>query len=184
MLFNVNLLKSFGENVFISQSVEIKRPHLVSVGDHIAIDSGFYITTGAVIKNHVHISAHVAVIGGEKALLQMGNFTNISTGGKIICGSDEFLGEGLITAPGIPDALQDNKIIIPVIFNDFVNTGASVTILPGVTLGEGSVIGAGSLVTSDTEPWTIYFGIPAKPYKIRRKDKMIECAKRLGYEYE
>ncbi|CAN5352766.1 acyltransferase [soil metagenome] len=181
MDFDIIKLKKIGEDVFISSFAEIKRPHLVSIGNHVAIDSGFYLTTAAEIGDYVHISAHVAIIGGEHAFLKMGNFTNIAAGGKIICGSDEFLGEGLITAPGIPMEYRDNLKIASVNFNDFANTGASVTILPGVTLGEGSVIGACSLVTKDTEPWTIYKGIPAKPFKKRPKEKMIEFAKRLGY---
>ena len=45
-------------------------------------------------------------------------------------------------------------------------TGASVgsgsMILPGVTVGEGAIIGAGSLVTKDVPPWTIVVGRPAK----------------------
>jgi galactoside O-acetyltransferase len=48
-------------------------------------------------------------------------------------------------------------------------------------LAEGSVIGANSLVTKSTEPWTIYVGSPAKPVKARPKEKMIEYARRLGY---
>jgi galactoside O-acetyltransferase len=91
------------------------------------------------------------------------------------------MGEGLISAPGLPQEFRDNLIISPVIFENFVNTGANVTILPGVTLAEGSVIGACSLVTKNTEPWTIYIGVPAKPFKARNKEKMIEYAKRLGY---
>ena len=74
-----------------------------------------------------------------------------------------------------------NIINQPVYIEDFVGIGASVTILPGVRLSIGSVIGAGSVVTKDTEPWTIYIGNPAKPVKVRRKDKMIELAKELGY---
>ena len=111
----------------------------------------------------------------------MGNFTNISIGGRIICGSDEFLGKGLITAPGIPEAFRDNLIIKPVILEDFANIGANVTVFPGVTLAEGSVIGACSLVTKNTEPWTIYYGVPAKPIKTRSKGNMIKYAKKLGY---
>ncbi len=92
-----------------------------------------------------------------------------------------FLGAGLISAPGLPEEFRDDLKIEPVIFENFANTGASVTILPGVVLAEGSVIGANSLVTKSTEPWTIYAGSPAKPVKERKKDKMIEYAKRLGY---
>ncbi len=55
--------------------------------------------------------------------------------------------------------------IEPVIFRDFANTGANVTILPGFVLGEGSVVGANYLVTKNIEPWTLYVGSPAKPVK-------------------
>ena len=182
MAFDLSVLKSVGKDVFIGERVDIRRPQLVSIGNHVAIDNGFFITTAAEIGDHIHIAPYVIVIGGEKGLLKMGHFTNISTGGKIICGSDSFLGEGLITAPGIPDEFRDTLKIERVIFENFVNTGAGVTVLPGVRLGEGSVIGACSLVTKDTEPWTIYIGSPAKPFKMRRKDKMIEFAKRLGYQ--
>jgi galactoside O-acetyltransferase len=183
-MFDLSLLKSVGEDVFISNNVEIRRPNLVSIGHHVAIDSGFYITTAAEFGDYIHIAPYVHVIGSAKGLLKMGHFTNISLGGKIVCGSDSFMGDGLISAPGLPDEFRDTLKIAPVIFEDFANTGASVTILPGVTLREGSVIGANSLVTRDTEPWTIYVGSPARPIKIRRKEKMLEYAKRLGYDHQ
>lgn len=179
--FNKKTLKKCGDDVWISSFAEIRRPQLVSLGNHIAIDFGFYMTTQAHLGDHIHISSHVAVIGGERGLLVMENFTNISTGGRIICGSDEFLGEGLVSAPAIPNEYRDKLIIKPVIFKSFANIGANVTILPGVTLGEGSVVGACSLVTKDTEPWTIYYGSPARPIKMRNKKKIIEYAKKMNY---
>lgn len=42
-------------------------------------------------------------------------------------------------------------------------------ILPGITLAEGTAVGANSLVTQDTESWTMYFGSPAKKIKPRSK---------------
>lgn len=180
-MYDLSQLKSYGSNVFISPSVEIRRPQLVSLGSNIAIDSGFYLTTGAELSDYIHIAPGVLVIGGPKGLLKMGAFTNISVGGRVVCGSDSFLGAGLISAPGIPDEYRDDLKIEPVIFEDFANTGASVTILPGVTLGMGSVIGANSLVTESTEPWTIYVGSPARPLKKRNKEKMLEYARALGY---
>ncbi len=43
--------------------------------------------------------------------------------------------------------------------------GAGVVILPNVTIGEGAVVGANSVVTKDVPPYTIVGGIPAKPIK-------------------
>jgi dTDP-4-amino-4,6-dideoxy-D-glucose acyltransferase len=178
--YDKSLLKFVGEDVFISANVEIRRPQLVSIGNHVAIDTGFYLTTQAEIGDYLHIGPYVSIIGGAKGFFKMGNFTNIAVGSRIICVSDTFTGEGLITAPGILEELTKLKIK-PVIFEDFVNVGVNAVIMPGVTLKEGSVIGACSLVIKDTESWTIYAGIPAKPIKKRPKEKMLQYAKKLGY---
>lgn len=178
-MFDKGLLKSWGDDVVISPHVEIKRPHLVSLGHHICIDSGFYITSGAELGDYIHIGPYVCVIGGEQGLLKMGHFTNIAAGGRIVCGTDEFMGRGF-SFPGL-GRYRDRIVVEPVIIHDFVGIGASVTILPGVELAQGCVIGAGSVVTRSTEPWTIYAGVPAKPAKRRPSADMLRYAKELGY---
>ncbi len=65
----------------------------------------------------------------------------------------------------IPYGLSD--IIRPVIIEDFVWIGANVSICPGVTIGEGAVIGMGSVVTKDVEPMNISAGNPAKEIGMR-----------------
>lgn len=175
-----NQLKSFGLNSFISANVEIRRPHLVSVGNNTAIDTGFYLTTQAEIDDYIHIAPYVTIIGGATALLKMESFSSIAAGSRIICGSDNHMGDGLV-GPTIPKEFADTLTIEPVHFKMFANIGTNVVILPGVTLGEGSVVGACSLVTKDTEPWTIYIGTPARPIKVRPREKMIEYAKKMGY---
>lgn len=174
------LLKFVGEDVFVSSNVEIRRPHLVSIGSHVAIDTGFYLTTSAQIGDYIHIAPYVTVVGGANANLLMSHFSTIAAGSRIICGSDNHLGEGLV-GPTIPEEFKDMITFADVIFKMFANIGTNVVVLPGVTISEGSVVGACSLVTKDTEPWTIYTGIPAKPVKNRRKDKILEYAKKLGY---
>lgn len=179
--YNKSFLKSVGKDVFISDKAEIRRPHLVSIGNHVAIDTGFYITTEAKIGDYIHIGPYVNIIGGEDALFIMGDFTNIALGSKIICGSDTFSGNALITAPGVPVEYTEVKRE-PVIIERFANIGANAVIMPGVTIREGSVIGACSFVDKDTKPWTIYAGIPAKPIKKRPNEKMFKFAKLLGYK--
>lgn len=41
--------------------------------------------------------------------------------------------------------------------------------MPGVTIGEGAIVLAGSVVTKDVEPWTIVGGNPAKLIKMRKQ---------------
>jgi acetyltransferase-like isoleucine patch superfamily enzyme len=178
--YEYSLLRSVGEDVFISANVEIRRPQLVAVGNHVAIDSGFYCTVAARVGDYTHIAPYVTIIGGAQGQFVMGNFTGIAAGSRIICGSDECLGAGLM-GPTIPDQYRDNLIIAPVVIENFATISTNAVILPGVTLAEGSVIGACSLVRHSTEPWTIYAGVPAKPLKMRPREKMIAAAKALGY---
>jgi len=55
----------------------------------------------------------------------------------------------------------------PIIIEDDVWIGMNCTILPGVTIGRGCVVGAGSLVTKDLPPNMICFGAPCRPVKPR-----------------
>ena len=171
-----------GNDVFLHNNVEITNPDRCIIGNHVAVDSGFYCTASLEIGDYVHISPHVAVIGGKNSSLTIKDFVFISVGSKIVCASEKFYGDGLI-GPIIPQDLKDEIINKPIIFENFSGIAANCTVLPGVTLGEGSVVGACSLVKEDTEPWTIYYGVPAKPYKKRKKEIMIDYAKKLGYSY-
>ena len=51
-------------------------------------------------------------------------------------------------------------------YNCWIGMGA--LILPGVTIGDGVIVGAGSVVTKDLEPYTVNVGNPARPIKSRR----------------
>lgn len=178
--YDYSQLKKCGKDVFISNRAEIRRPQLVTVGDHVAIDSGVYITTQAEIGDYTHLSPYITVIGGVKSKLIVEDFVTIAAGTRIIAGSDKFLGDGF-TSVTVPDDYRDTVEFSTVHLKKFSGIGTNVVIMPGVTIAEGSVIGACSLVTKDTEPWTIYMGIPAKPVKMRNKEKMLAYAKELGY---
>ena len=178
--FDYSLLKSCGSDVFISAQVEIRRPHLVTVGNHVAIDTGFYLTTEAVIGDYTHIGPYITAIGGERSKVVVGDFSTIAAGSRLIAGSDRFLGEGF-TSVTVPKQFRDEVIFSTIVLERFVGVGTNVVIMPGVTLGEGCVIGAGALVTKNTEPWTIYTGVPSLYVKVRKREKLLAFAKELGY---
>ncbi|WP_230668070.1 acyltransferase [Microbacterium sp. MEC084] len=58
----------------------------------------------------------------------------------------------------------------PVVIHDYVFLGTRVTVLPGVTIGEGAVVAAGAVVSRDVEPYAIVGGVPAKKIGERRRD--------------
>lgn len=171
-----------GNDVFMNANIEITRPELASIGNHVAIDYGFYCTTRLVIGDYVHISPHVAVIGGKESALYVEDFCFLSVGSKYVCGSETFRGEGLI-GPLIPDEFKDEQILQPITMRRFSGALANSVILPGVTMAEGSVLGANSMLKEDTEPWTVYVGNPARPIRTRSMYKAYEYAEKLGYKY-
>jgi galactoside O-acetyltransferase len=60
--------------------------------------------------------------------------------------------------------------------------GTNAVIFPGVTIGEGAIIGALSLVRKDVPDWSIYAGIPAKRVGTRRKDFLTLLTSESLYE--
>jgi galactoside O-acetyltransferase len=132
--------------------------------------------------DYLHIGPYVSVIGGAGALLRIGHFCNIAAGSRIVCGSDAFHGDGLVGSAAIPESYRDTIIRKPVTLERFANVASNVVLVPGVTLAEGCVVGACSLVLRSTDPWTIYAGVPARPIGTRPRDKMIGYARELGYE--
>ena len=168
------------KDVYISKNVEIKRPELFICGNKIAIDSGFYCTTSLKLGNYIHIGPSVTCIGGKSGSFIAKGFNNIMAGARIICGSDRFDDSGLFGAM-IPDSLKGRQIIKPVVMEEFSNIGTNAIVMPGSILRIGVLLCAGSLLIGDTEEWGIYKGNPAKLVKKIDGKKIIENARKIGY---
>lgn len=68
-----------------------------------------------------------------------------------------------------PMCQQGSGPVKPVIVEDDVWIGGGVTILPGVRIGNGSVIGAGAVVTKNVPPYSVVGGNPAQIIKMRKQ---------------
>lgn len=82
-------------------------------------------------------------------------------GGALICGVNH--GH---TRRDIPMRQQDFEAA-PIVIGQDVWIGMGAIILPGVTLGDGAIVGAGAVVTSDVSPGAVVSGVPARVLKIR-----------------
>lgn len=178
----ISSIKRCGENVYINQHVNITRPNLFSVGNHIAIDYGFHCTTSVELGDYTHIGPHVTCIGGNDGKLTTKGFNNIMAGARIICGSDRFDDSGLFGAL-IPEDLKGKQIIKEIVIEEFANVGTNAIVMPGSRLRTGVLLTAGSLLIGDTEEWGVYKGNPAKLVKKIDGNKIIKNAKKLGYEF-
>jgi acetyltransferase-like isoleucine patch superfamily enzyme len=170
-----------GKDVVIDNFIKIKRPELVTIGNHVAIDWGFYCTTQVEIGNYVHISPYVTCIGGKDGKFIVKGFNNIMAGSRIVCGSDRFDDSGLFGVL-IPKELKGKQIIGTVIMEEFSNIGTNAIVLPNSILRKGVLLTAGSLLMGDTEEWGIYKGNPAVLVKKIDGNKIMEYAKNLGYK--
>jgi len=166
-----------GDDVIISEKTEIKRPELCYIGDHVAIDSGFYCTTGLSVGNYVHIGPYVTCIGGKEGIFELHGYNNVMAGARIICCSDRFDDSGLFGAL-IPEHLKGRQMKAPVVMERFSNVGTNAIVLPGTTLREGVLVAAGSLIMGDTVPWGVYKGNPAKLVKVLNPEKILKMVEK------
>ncbi len=172
--------KTYGEDVILSDNITIKRKENCSIGNHVSIDYGFYCTTKMEIGDYVHISPYVTCIGGKDGQFIAKGFNNIMAGARIVCGSDRFDDSGLFGAM-IPKELKGTQIIEPVIMEEFSNVGTNAIVMAGSRLRKGVLLSAGSVLFGDTEEWGVYKGNPAQLVKKIDPTKIIENAKKLGY---
>jgi acetyltransferase-like isoleucine patch superfamily enzyme len=94
------------------------------------------------------------------------NKSNITIGNNVSI-SQEVL---ILSADHDPDSRVFASRNLPVIIEDYVFIGSRAIILPGVTIGKGAVIAAGSVVTKDVKPFAIVGGVPAQFIRTRETE--------------
>lgn len=164
-------LPSIGQDVLVSESVVFKHPGNVHIGSHVAIDDFCFFSTSLQIGDYVHIGPHVSVIGGIGGTLIMNECSSIAAGARMIVRSDGLQGDGL-SGP-VPTQFKDEIVGNTIELKKFSAVGSNAVVLPNSQIAEGSVISAGSVFGGDSEPWTVYFGNPARPIKERNSLKIL-----------
>ena len=119
------------------------------------------------LGSNIHISAYCALYGALG--IEMQDYTGLSAGTILYSAMDDFSGNYLI-GPVHPKELTNVSGGI-IVMERYSQIGARSVVFPNVTIREGAVAGALSLIKEDMEPWSIYAGIPAK--KIKERDKQL-----------
>jgi maltose O-acetyltransferase len=133
------LLKNIQSVPYIFPNVRMIYMNRISLGKRVLINSNTYVY--------------------GKGGVEIGDMVLISPNCSIVAGDHNFE----MDVPILEQTSKLQKIIIEK--NSWI--GANVVILGGVTIREGSIIGAGAVVTKDTEPFSINLGIPAKKLRDR-----------------
>lgn len=167
--------ENLGENVLISKKASIYGAGNISIGNNVRIDDFCILSGKIIIGNYVHIAAYSALFAGDEGII-FEDFTGISSRSVIYAASDDYSGE-FLTNPTLPDEYR-NVISKRVVLEKHALIGTNCTVLPGVTIKEGTSIGACSLITKNCDEWGIYVGIPAKRIKERSK-KILDLEKQF-----
>ena len=139
-----SLTKKCGDNVAVYPGAYIMNPKSMEIGNNVSIHPMCYLESGS----------------GEGVGITIGNDVSIAHGTTIMATSHNY------TDFDIP--IKDQGInISPVVIENDVWIGAKVTILAGVTVKRGCIVGANAVVTHDTEEYGVYVGAPAQKIKTR-----------------
>jgi acetyltransferase-like isoleucine patch superfamily enzyme len=160
------LAKKFGDGVEVGRNVSIIHPETMEIGDRVFIgdltviqgrfDGHCIIGNGAWIGPQSYLDARDLAIGDD---------VGWGPGAKVL--GSEHTGE----PRDIPIVQTDLKIE-PVRIEAWADIGVNAIILPGVTVGRGSIVGAGAVVTKDVPRFAKVAGVPARVIGWRTPKKL------------
>ncbi len=131
-----------GDSTKIGTFVEIQKG--AKIGNNCKISSHSFICEGVTIEDNVFIGHNVTFINDA--------YPRATTNGKM--------------------QTEEDWVCIPTLIKRGASIGSSATLLCGITVGENSIVGAGSVVTKDVPPDTIVAGNPARV--IRKINEKVE----------
>lgn len=148
-----------GKHSVIHRSARMDTPpyRKFSLGDYSVIESFACINNAVgdiIIGDHTRIGLHNTIIGP----VTIGCHVNLAQGITVTALNHNFEdSDKRIDEQGVSTA--------PVIIKDDIWIGANAVILPGVTIGNHSVVAAGAVVTKNVPPHSLVAGVPAKIIK-------------------
>lgn len=172
-------LKDYNRMVFLKNIV--KSPNII-VGDY-----SYYDDTEDATNFEQNVLYHFDFIGDK---LIIGKFCAIGSDVQFIMNGANHQMDGISTFPfyifgGDWTKATPTKEQLPIrgdtIIGNDVWIGYKSTIMPGVTIGDGAIIGTHSVVTKDVEPYSVVGGNPAKLIRKRFSDEQIERLEQLAW---
>ncbi|MDY6939647.1 MAG: acyltransferase [Cyanobacteriota bacterium] len=181
-----NFFKSTGGGTILGKGIVIRHPRKITLGQGVAIDDYVLLDAsgageeGITLGDNTIVSRN-CVIQGKTGPVSIGNKTDLgcnvilSSGGGIQIGNSVliagncYLGGGRYVNDRLDIPMMEQGVYTqgPLIIGDDVWLGAGSTVLDGVTVGKGCIVGAGAVVTKDLPDYTVAVGIPAKAIKTR-----------------
>src|SRR5687767_13284151 len=150
------MARRMGHGLSVGGGVGFKHMETFEIGSGVFIGAQSYIqgriNGRCVIGDHVWIGPQ-AYFDARDLILE--EYVGWGPGAKV-------LGSAHVGAPVEIPIIQTDLEIKPVKVEAWADIGVNAVILPGVTIGKGSIVGAGAVVTENVPPFAIVAGVPAK----------------------
>ncbi len=146
--------------MFIHPSADVQSKQ---IGEGTRIWQFVVVLPGAIIGRDGNICSHCfienQVVVGDRVTVKCG----VQLWDGVTLEDDVFVGPN-VTFTNDPQPRSRNAAarLLPTLVKKGASIGANATILPGLTIGEGAMVGAGSVVTKDVPPRTLVVGNPAR----------------------
>lgn len=159
------LLRRIAPDVKMGQNVKVfafVNLYGCEIGDNTKIGTFVEIQKGARIGANCKIQSHTFICEGVTVE------DDCFIGHNVTFINDRF---PRATAEGGSLQTEEDWAVVPTLIKRGASIGSSATLLCGITIGEGAIVGAGSVVTKDVEPYTIVAGNPAR--KLRKVEPKV-----------
>jgi len=180
------LLKKCGKRPGFGRGMVIKRPKQISLGNKVLLDDYSALDcrgpgSSISLEDFVSVGRHTSIVAKDTALIRVGGGTNIGSYCRVASQSGVSIGESVLIAayayigPGNHQNGDEKEALIQkemlkkggVKIGSHSWIGTRATILDGVNIGEGAIIGAHSLVREDVPAGAVIAGTPAKIIKAK-----------------
>ncbi len=170
--------KRLGSGCEIDERAQFLNPSLVTIGDNVRIDADAFFAGRhpIVIGDHVHVASGARLFSSGGSIT-LADFAGLSANVLVFTASDDYVG-GALTNPTVPAAYR-NVTEGPVSLEKHALVGAGSVLLPNVTLGFGSAVGALSLVRRSVEAGLVVSGNPARTIATRDIARLAELEAQL-----
>jgi galactoside O-acetyltransferase len=148
----------------------------IRIASRVRIDALSLLSGDIEIGSNVHIASGAKLFGGSGGIV-LEDFVGVSSNSIIYTATDDYV-DGFLTGPTIPEQFK-NLRSGPVRLGRHVVVGAGSVVLPGLTIGFGSTVGANSLVSRSIPDGLVMAGSPLRQVKTRNLERL----RRLETEY-
>ncbi|MEW5901180.1 MAG: acyltransferase, partial [Acidobacteriota bacterium] len=187
-LFYPSLLASVGKGVVFGRNITLRHPHKIFLGANCFIDDNAVLDAkgeknrGLRLGDNVYVGRNT-ILSCKEGSISIGDFSNLSANCSLLSETEIKLGRYCFLAGHCylvaggnhsfddlskPIMLQPSLSKGGIQIGDDVWLGAGVIVLDGVSIGRGTVVGAGAVVTQPLPEFSVAVGSPAQKIRDRR----------------